>query len=279
MERELKRAVQEVADAAKVLNLDIVLVGALMSEFSPEIEADYPRFRRTNDADFAIHMRDWPTYKKLRAALLAKEFKPNPKIEHRLHLGTAMVDLIPYGSKIAPYGKLTWPESELQMTVTGFDEVCAAARRSASVKDAPIPVITVPGFVLLKIIAYLDRKERGGDKYKDDARDIAYWLQNYAGGTNDERRFGLAKEPGFAGQDYETAGAVLLGKEVRALASAAAAAHVDRFLQQSQDRYSPFIDALAAGMTDGSANKKRDEGVALLTAFGKGYQHARKPGK
>ncbi|HAM36209.1 MAG TPA: hypothetical protein DEB40_02230 [Elusimicrobia bacterium] len=279
MESELQKAVQEVTDAAKALNIDIVLVGALMSEFTPEIEADYPQFRRTNDADFAFTTHDWSAYKKLREALLKKDFKPDTHIEHRLHLGAAMVDLIPYGPQIAPGGKLSWPESEFEMTVTGFDEACATARKSEGVKAAPMMVITVPGFVLLKIIAYLDRKERGGDKYKDDAKDIAYWLQNFAGGTNDDRRYGLATEPDFAGQEYDTAGAVLLGKEVGALASAEAGAYVERFLRESADRYSPFMDILAAGAMDETADKRRDEGVALLTSFGKGYQHARKPGE
>jgi len=154
MESELQKAVQEVTDAAKALNIDIVLVGALMSEFTPEIEADYPQFRRTNDADFAFTTHDWSAYKKLREALLKKDFKPDTHIEHRLHLGAAMVDLIPYGPQIAPGGKLSWPESEFEMTVTGFDEACATARKSEGVKAAPMMVITVPGFVLLKIIAY-----------------------------------------------------------------------------------------------------------------------------
>ncbi|MBI3553028.1 MAG: hypothetical protein HY077_10985 [Elusimicrobia bacterium] len=276
MESELTKAVHEVASAAEDLKLDIVLVGALMAEFTPEIEADYPRFRRTNDADFAVYVRDWPTYKKLRDALIEQKFKPNPKIEHRLHQGSAMVDLIPYGSQVAPDGKLAWPESGFEMTVTGFDEVCAAARKSASPSEVPMPVITVPGFALLKIIAYLDRKGRGDAKHKDDARDIEYWLRNYAGGTKDERRFALVEEPELAHQDYETAGAVLLGKEVGALASTEAAAYVDRFLRESEDRYSPFMDVLAAGAMDEAADKKRDDGLALLSAFKKGYLQGRK---
>lgn len=174
MESELKKTVQEVANAAADLTLDIVLVGALMGEVTPEIEADYPRFRRTNDADFGLYVGDWATYNKLRDELLRREFKPEPHIEHRLKRGNALVDLIPYGSQIAPDGKLTWPESELEMTVTGFDEACAAARKSASSKAFPVPVITVPGFVLLKVIAYLDRKSQGGNKHKDDAEDLEY---------------------------------------------------------------------------------------------------------
>lgn len=127
MDSELKKAVHDVCRAAEGLKLDIVLVGALMAELTPEISPDYPRFRRTNDADFGVYVRDWPAYQKLREKLLRQKFDPNPNIEHRLSRGTAIVDLIPYGSQIAPGGKVVWPESEFEMTVVGFDEVCAAA--------------------------------------------------------------------------------------------------------------------------------------------------------
>lgn len=275
MEPELKRAVETVAAVAEGLKLDLVLVGALMAEFTPEMGSDYPRFRRTNDADFAVYVRDWPTYEKLRDELVKQGFKPNPRIEHRLHNGSAMVDLIPYGAQIAPDGKLAWPESGFEMAVTGFDEVCAAARKAVFSSSVSLPVITVPGFVLLKVIAYLDRKGRGDVKHRDDAKDIEYWLRNYAGGTEDGRRFELAKRPGLADEQYETAGAVLLGIEVGALASAEAAAYVDRFFKESADLYSPFVDILAAGSMDEAAERKRTEGVALLAALKKGYRHAR----
>ncbi len=271
MESELKRAVEEVARAAEGLKVDIVLVGALMGEVTPEIEADYPRFRRTNDADFGIHVGDWTTYNKLRDELLRRAFTPEPRIEHRLRRGHALVDLIPYGPQIAPGGKLTWPESEFEMTVTGFEEVCAAARKSAPSKEFPVRVITVPGFVLLKVIAYLERKSQGREKHKNDAKDIEYWLRNYAGGTGDERRFGLVKAIDPAHDEYETAGAVLLGKEVGALASTESAAYVNRFLRDSDDRYSPFMDILAAGVIDEAADTRRDEGLALLAAFRRGF--------
>jgi len=272
MDSELKEAIRDVCRAAEGLKLDIILVGALMAELTPEISPDYPRFRRTNDADFGVYVRDWPTYRKLREELLGRKFSPNPKIEHRLSRGTAIVDLIPYGSQIAPHGKVVWPESGFEMTVAGFDEVCAAALKVALGNGFSVPVITVPGFVLLKIIAYLERKAQGGGKYKDDARDIEYWLRNYASGTEDERRFYLAREPDFAQQDYETAGAVLLGLEVRGLTSSKAAVYVGRFIQESEDPDSHFMDILAGGLIDDAADKKRAEGLALLAAFKKGFQ-------
>lgn len=275
MEDELKAAVLDVCSAAEKLEIRVVLVGALIAQFSSEIGADYPKFRGTNDADFAVSVRDWESYKKLYDELKARGFKPNPKIEHRLHRGTTMVDLIPYGSQIAPDGKLSWPESGMTMSVVGFDEVCAAAHTAAESKAPPVPVIAAPGFVLLKIISYLERKEQGHVKYRDDGRDIAYWLRNYASGTHDGRRYDLAGRQDLNHEDYETAGAVLIGVEVGQLASPGAAGYVERFMKDSAAEFSPFMDTLAAGQFEKEANKKRREGVALLNAFTKGYQHAR----
>ncbi|OGS00372.1 MAG: hypothetical protein A2V88_07790 [Elusimicrobia bacterium RBG_16_66_12] len=276
MEDELKKTVLDVCVAAEKLEIRVVLVGALVAQFSPEIGADYPKFHGTNDADFGVSVRDWDAYKKLYDELLVREFEPDPKIEHRLHRGEAMVDLIPYGSQIAPDGKLVWPKSGSEMTVTGFDEVCAAVHLVAESNTLPVPVITAAGFVLLKVISYLERQEQGHVKYRSDAKDIEYWLQNFASGTQDERRYSLVGQVGLEHQDYATAGAVLMGIEVGKLASLEAAVYVDRFLKESEDLYSPFMDALAAGQFEEAAEKRRKEGRELLIAFKKGYEHARR---
>jgi len=277
MDSEIKEVVCAVCRAAEGLGVEVVLVGALTTELTPEKGSDYPQFRRTNDADFGVCVRDWPTYEKLREKLLGDEFKfePDKSIEHRLHRGNAMTDIIPYGNEIAPGGTLVWPKSEFEMSVVGFDEVCAAADKVELEEGLSVSVITVPGFVLLKIIAFLDRKAQGEEKHKDDAKDIGYWLENYAGGTEDERRYDLANKSDLKHEDYVTAGAVLLGMEVGALASEAAAECVGKFLSESEDLYSPFLDILAAGSLDDAGERKRKEGMALLAAFKKGYQHRR----
>ncbi len=202
MESELKEMVREVCSAAEKLKINVVLVGALMAQYTPELGADYPKFRGTNDADFGVSVRNWEDYKKLYDELIERKFNANPKFEHRLCRGATMVDLIPYGSQIAPDGKLTWPESGFEMTVTGFDEVCAAARKAGEANDPPLPVITVPGFALLKIIAFFDRKARRDPKHRDDGKDIEYWLRNFASGTEDTRRFDLAGQADLKHEYY-----------------------------------------------------------------------------
>ena len=139
-------------------------------------------------------------------------------------------------------------ETELKDTVA---DVCAAAEK-------------------------LDRRQQGHAKHRDDARDIEYWLNNFASGTHDARRYELVDKDGLKHEDYATAGAVLMGLEVGRLASPGAAACVDRFLKESFDLYTPFMDALAAGKFEDAAEKKREAGLALLAGFRKGFDDARR---
>ncbi|OGS50251.1 MAG: hypothetical protein A3J79_03715 [Elusimicrobia bacterium RIFOXYB2_FULL_62_6] len=276
MDSKLKKAVLEVHRTAEVLGIKSVLIGALISELSPEVGADYPAFRRTNDADFALPVPDWESFRKIRSALTAKDFKQHPKIERRLLRGEVMVDLIPYGEKVAPAGRLRWPDSEFEMNVIGFKEVCEAA--SAKVrKGAPVvPIISVPGFVLLKIVAFLDRRERQDARYRNDAVDALYWFEHYASGAEDPRRFDAAARIGGEPIDYAAAGAALLGLEVGQLASKVAGEAVVGFLEESQDPYSPFMDAAAGrGLDEDADKKKRAATLELLKAFARGYERAR----
>ena len=272
MHRDLHDAIATVCEAAEDARMRIVLVGALASALAAEEESGCPAFRATNDSDFAVPVRNWEAYRALRDAL-TRAFTRDPQIEHRLHRGPAVVDLIPYGRHIAPSGTLTWPESGFEMTVVGFDEACSAAPRAAG--NLPVPVITVPGFVLLKIVAFLDRQGRHDPKHGDDARDIAFWLRHFASGSQDARRFDLGHVIGPAHDDYDTAGAVLLGMDVGTLASVEAGGYVARLFECSVDPCSAFADALARGQFPETAESTRLQAVRLLAAFEKGYRHAR----
>lgn len=276
MKNELKTAILQVYNTAQELGIKGVLVGALIAELSPEVGPDYPRFRGTNDADFAVYVPDWDSFNTLRARLITLGLEQHPKIEHRLRRGTVVVDLIPYGEGVAPKGKLHWPESDFEMNVVGFKEVCAAANEQVREGSPKVPIITIPGFVLLKIIAFLDRKASREARYKDDAGDIHYWLTNYASGSKDSRRFEVAPKLGGEAVEYEVAGAALLGLEVGQLASKEAGLIVEKFLQESGDLYSPFMDSTVGRALDEETDKKnRQATLDLLKAFDRGYRRAR----
>lgn len=275
MNAALADAVREVHAAAEALGVKAVLVGALVMEFTTEVRPDYPPYKKTNDADFALHVHDWAAYDRLRDSLLAKGYQPHAKIEHRLLKRTVVVDLIPYG-EVSPEGTLKWPKSGLKMSVMGFPEVCAAVAPRVRAGLPPIAVIEVPGFVILKMFAFQDRYARREPKHRNDAEHIRYWLDNYAtGSADDTRRFDIAEERGWKDLDFSDVGAAILGYEAAKTASPAAAAAIEKFLAESMDRHSPFIEALLLSRR-GAASAAELSGEAAqiqgrLAAFRRGF--------
>lgn len=280
MTEELRNSVVEVHATAEALGIRAVLVGALIMEFTTEIKAGYPAYRRTNDADFAVCVKDWTSFDQLRAKLKEKGYTQHSKIEHRLLKGPVIVDLIPYGDAVAKEGSVSWPESEFTMTVIGFDEVCAAVAPAVRSGMPSIPVIGVPGFVLLKIIAFQDRLARSDPKHRNDAEHIDYWLENYASiSDSDMRRFDFAEKMRWKDLEAAVAGAALLGSEVGTLASSAAAERLLQFLKDSLDPNSPYVDALLRGgrgfLAEEDLKGRVEDVLSKLSAFQRGFRAAR----
>ncbi|MBI3297874.1 MAG: hypothetical protein HYZ75_06910 [Elusimicrobia bacterium] len=244
MNAALSDAIKEVHAVAESLGIKAVLVGALVMEFTTEFRQGYPPYKNTNDADFALYVHDWASFDSIHGVLLSKGYARHSKIEHRLWKGTVIIDLIPYG-EVSPEGKLKWPISGHEMNVIGFAEVCAAVAPEVRPGLPRIPVIGVPGFVILKMFAFQDRLARQDQKYRNDAEHIRYWLDNYAMISDaDYRRFDVAAEQGWKDIDVNDAGAAILGLEASKVASPAAITATERFLTESMDHYSPFIEAL-----------------------------------
>lgn len=278
MTPELLKAVVDVNAVAMELDIKVVLVGALMMEFTAEIRPDYPQPKRTNDADFAAFVKDWEAFDRLRAALEAKGYVRAPRVEHRLINAEAAVllDLIPVGGGVTNDGKIIWPESKFEMTVIGFEEVCTAVATEVRAGLPKVPVITVPGFALLKIIAFQDRFEEGNIKYQNDVEHLAYWFEHYASiGEQDDRRFDFIERTGWRDLDINAAGAALLGAEVRKLCSTQARERAEKFFAEVIDSHSAFVETLlrlkrSTYSTEG-LEKLRGEVVEWLKAFKRGY--------
>lgn len=254
--------------------MEVVLVGALIAEFTPEMTEHSPPFPRTRDADFAFLAQDWSSFHRLKKEIVDKlGYTPDLRIEHRLEKGNVQVDLIPYGPRIAPDGLLIWPNSKMEFNVIGFEESCGAAQETRKAGLYPISILSIPGFVLLKIIAFLDRSQRGDPKHKNDAGGVYYWLKNYA---EDERRYSLPETWGIDSRRYLTAGSILLGNEVGQLASLKTAILLDRFFSLTGKPNNPFEDAVAFDWRGDAENGIRRELPQLLNAFKTGYALARK---
>jgi predicted nucleotidyltransferase len=265
---DLTQAIRKLLGVAHGLKLDAVLIGAVVSELAAVEDEGLTPPRGTNDADFALRIKDWAEFAKLKKGLVEAGFTGDPKIEHRLHMGLAMVDVVPYGPEISSKeGEIFWPVAERSMVVLGFEEACAHAVESQVEPNLCVKRLTLPGFVLLKIMAFLDRRAAGVLKYRNDAEDLLFWFQHYASGKHEERRYEILTR-GLSEIQYDSAGAALLGLEVAALASPAAAARVRHFLDLAVDLYGPFVAAATTSPFEG----RRKRVLQLATAFKRGFE-------
>ena len=161
MHADLEKAIRTVLGIAHRQSMNPILVGGLASELATTTLDNPPMVRGTNDADFAIRMKNWEKYNVFKDAMVKEDFRPDPSMEHRLYLGEAIVDILPYGPEIAGGEEIQWPVAGRAMIITGFEEACREAADTTLTSGLTVRRVTVAGLVLLKIIAFLDRHEAG----------------------------------------------------------------------------------------------------------------------
>lgn len=245
-----------------------VLIGALASGLAPDRPSNAPSPRRTGDADFAINVSRWDDYTALFAALEKAGHRKDPQFEHRVHIKGIEIDLVPFGPGISPDGAtIQWPNTQLRMDITGYEEASKQSREVELIQGVRVRCVTVAGFVLLKIPAFLDRSAKQDQKYKSDAEDLLFWFKHYASGSDDLQRFEVAGD-NDASIDYFSAGAAVLGRDVAQLASAQAKSRISDFLAFAQPEDSPFFTATRRPASDEEDEARvLAESRALLNAF------------
>ncbi len=185
----------------------------------------------TRDLDFGFFLSDWKQFENLRAALISTgRFKAGRAIQRVLYQHSADisvgVDLIPFGG-VQDGSRTSWPpHNDFVMHVRGFREALESAIPVQVDIDRVIPVASLPGLIILKLFAWADRKHE-----KRDAPDILKILADYADAGNVDRLYAdelsLLEAAGF---DVPIAGARLLGKDARHIASRETLASIAKML-------------------------------------------------
>jgi predicted nucleotidyltransferase len=275
MDPEVAAAIGLLLETAKAMGYSPVLIGALASGLAPDRPSDAPSPRKTMDADFAINVPRWEDYTALIAALVKADHPRDPHLEHRVYIRGIKIDLVPFGPGVAPDGaSIQWPQTQLRMDITGFEEASKQSREVQLIEGVRVRCVTVAGFVLLKVPAFLDRYARQNQKYKNDAEDLLFWFKHYASGSDDSPRFEVAGN-NEASIDYYSAGAAVLGRDVARLASAQARSRIGDFLALAKAEDSPFFTAVSRPSFD-EADEARAlaETRALLCAFAWGFSRS-----
>jgi predicted nucleotidyltransferase len=180
----------------RVLGIPFAVVGALV----PELLLDVRPLRMTNDADVTVTVESLADFEALKDRLSAFGFT-RTRVPHRmLHLSGGRVDILPFSHAIAPGGRLEL-QGDRPLNMAGFEHVVSSAIATAIDGGFTLPVIPLPLYGLLKLVAFSDRAAA------KDLAGVFHCLQHYL--DDDDRRYGA--EHNRTGVPFEYTGAYLLG--------------------------------------------------------------------
>jgi predicted nucleotidyltransferase len=159
--------------------IDFYLVGAVAREAWMNAINNLPANRITKDIDFAVLINDKGTYDKLIDYLITHEgfapYKGNAFV--LIWKDKTQVDLLPFGNIEEEDGTVTIDGTGLtSISLQGFAEVYETGLPSINLEDKhQFKFCTLPGIVILKLIAFDDRPEI---RY-DDIKDICHILNHF----------------------------------------------------------------------------------------------------
>ncbi len=213
---------------------DVVLIGALV----PQILIDMRQGREfagrtTRDVDTVVMVASWEDFNRMRSRLHEIGFRPG-SVPHEFQFGDVRIDLIPFGPGLVQDDSLVWPEADRVMSTLGIEEAFEHAQPEELAPGLSLPVVPIPGLVLLKIVAYQDRPEERAR----DLIDVVYCFEHYEETLGESRRFDLTGIT-VEGQplQFGEAGAYLLGIDVAKLAKPKSLMAVHKFLDRIPEEY------------------------------------------
>ena len=262
---------------AKILNIDYFVIGAMAREIIVQHVFGIGTIRATRDIDFAIAVGNWEMFEKFKIQLLQEDsgFTSGNKEEpYRLLYSMDSnseklfrpVDILPFGGIESYSHSILWPpDLNIIMSVMGFVDASKATVMVKADSSLTIPVASIPGLAMLKLISW---SERTGNNRKD-AQDFSLFLHNYADLGNMERLYGeelrILEVVKF---DTEKAGARLLGKDVASIASNIAKEKIKNIFLSEKNNDLIIIHMAIGNYLD---EAKIENTIALLEEFKSGF--------
>lgn len=251
-------ALSELNDICRDRHTEAVIIGAVA------FQAFYPnRDRYTRDIDLAVAL-DFEDFNLMQAELSKKGWKQEKRREHRWHSpGGAVLDIIPAGMQLRRAGQITWPASDMVMSLVGFEHVFKSAIDvpALGTDSRVVPPVVL---ALLKVVAFMDDPQ-GRVKDLSDLREL---LTLYEADT--DRVF---SDEVFAAElaDINLASAFLLGLDLKLLVSERERLVVEQLLSLISDpakrEFSEFVRAASL-----SSARNEDTARKQLAAFSAGFR-------
>ena len=191
--------VVDIERGLRELGVPFGIVGALV----PELLLDVRPYRMTNDVDLAVVVESLADFDLLKERLADYRFTRTRR-PHRLdHRGGGWVDILPVNETIARDGLEL--EDGFVLNMAGFGHVVPNAVPIAIEGGPTLPLAPLPLHVLLKLVAFNDRKA------PKDLAGVLHCLEHYL--EHDDRRYGVDHDD--EGVPYEYTGAYVVGVEAR----------------------------------------------------------------
>ena len=218
------RARDDLTDLARLVTdlrraspeVEWMLVGAAARDiYLSTIDIQQPE-RRTLDIDFAFKASGWDEFGQVRQALGEAGFDAHAQSWHRLrHPDGRDVDLVPFGAIANPDQQLAWPPNgAVLMNVRGFQEALLASEMLRLPGKVELRMASLPGLLMLKLLAWIDRGRADTGK---DAVDLRLLLERYADLCGGPAAFEQHPDLFDDDFDYVMAGARIAGRDVARL--------------------------------------------------------------
>ena len=164
--------------------IDFYLVGAVARDLWMSAINDIPPSRITGDIDFAIFIDDKGTYDNLKKYLIEVEgfspYKGNAFV--LVWKSVIQVDLLPFGEIEDKNAGVTIEGSGLtSLYMPGFKEIYDDGLPIVELEEIhKFKFCTLPGIVILKLVAWQDRPEIRRDDIKDVSNVLKHFFDIYS---------------------------------------------------------------------------------------------------
>lgn len=160
------------------LGIEYFIVGAFARDIALfEKGHEYPPKRKTKDIDLAVMVSSLQEYEQLKEEIAGLSgYEPHPEEPYRFQYKNAYeVDFLPFGGITDEKGHAELKAKKVfVLEIPGFEEVFDWVETILTKEGIELKVSPLAGIVLLKIIAWDDKKGR-----EKDIQDIAYILENF----------------------------------------------------------------------------------------------------
>jgi predicted nucleotidyltransferase len=230
LESRLLEALRDLVRGLEISDVRFCIIGALV----PQLLLDVAPKQLTKDADAVVLVNSLGDFSSVKLRLEEFRFKPTSRQIRLQHEIGVLVDILPYGHAIVHGGRLELQDGST-FNMAGFDRVFTSSLPVLVENGFSVPVVPVPLYVLLKLVAFSDRRA------SKDLAGVLHCLRHYE--EDSEHRYGGLAH-GETLVPFETTTAYLLGADSVKYLGDSVRRTVAVVLDQVSDVDSPLMDAI-----------------------------------